>query len=171
MYLLCRIVACFGGNGGGDRRGVFAVGVPVKGVVLGMECYRCHCFLQDLIENELRASLICLSLRASASAKRCPPRNTRPGFIKVKCPRLGRTIPLPTLPTLAPKPVRNLFFRLTWTFLLHIFPECLHNNEGSFSKACCLLRHAMPLPSHIQYRPCSETKCHTINHVFKDGHR
>jgi len=42
MDLLCRTPSWFGGNGGGDRRGVFAVGVPAEGVVLGMECNGCH---------------------------------------------------------------------------------------------------------------------------------
>jgi hypothetical protein len=45
--LLCRLgtlwlAACFGSNGGGDRRGVFAVGVPGEAVVVGMQCHRCH---------------------------------------------------------------------------------------------------------------------------------
>jgi hypothetical protein len=40
--LAVQILACFGRNGGGDRRGVFAVGVPGEGVVVGMQCYGCH---------------------------------------------------------------------------------------------------------------------------------
>lgn len=68
--------------------------------------------------------LFCLSLRASASAKMCLPRNTRPGFIKAKCPRLGRTIP-PDATTFAPKPVSR------GSFLLHIIPGCLHDKVVS----------------------------------------
>ena len=55
-------------------------------------------------------ALSVLSLRASVSAKMCLSKNTRPGFIKVKYPRLGRTIP-PDATTFAPKPVRIFFFR------------------------------------------------------------
>jgi hypothetical protein len=99
MYLLCRILACFGGNGGGDRRGVFAVGVPVKGVVLGMQCYGCHCFFTVFGRKRVTSELCLFIFACECECKVVSPqKNTRPGFIKVKYPRLGRSIPLPTLP-------------------------------------------------------------------------
>lgn len=45
MNWLCRMVACFGGNGGGDRRVVFAVGVSGEAVIVGMQCYGCHAWV------------------------------------------------------------------------------------------------------------------------------
>ena len=45
---------------------------------------------------------------------------------------------------------RNFFVsHVDYFFLLHIFPECLHNNKGSFFKACCAaqcsLSHLAPI--------------------------
>lgn len=126
MNLLCRIVACFGGNGGDDRRGVFAVGVPIKTVVLGMQCYGCHCFLQ-----ELRVGFVCFIFACKCECKDVSIQKHEARLYKGQVSQARADHPSRRY-DIRTETSPNFFLQVSrGFFLLHIIPGCLHNKVVS----------------------------------------